>query len=119
MKVFIVEDDVLTRASLEEQFLSEGCDVLGFADTLASARDMLADERPDLTVLDLRLAGGESGVALLDDVLRDNGAVVILTGAPEDVSREVAERYPVLAKPLPKGAVARMVETVTQRQATI
>jgi two-component system, response regulator PdtaR len=62
MKVLIVEDELLIAMDLEMAVTTLGHDVCGIA---ASANDVIAQagaHQPDVTLMDIRLSGGSSGV---------------------------------------------------------
>jgi CheY-like chemotaxis protein len=56
-RVFVVEDEFIVAALLEERLRSLGCDVVGPAATVAEALELLAVEPVDVAVLDVNIAG--------------------------------------------------------------
>jgi DNA-binding response OmpR family regulator len=60
-KVLIVEDDLMLADFAEEILVEHGYKVSGIARTVADAVAIAAHSRPDLVVLDLRLADGGLG----------------------------------------------------------
>ena len=61
LKVLIAEDQLLIADLLEEALAAEGYDVCGIACTVAEGVALGELHRPDIAVLDVRLAGGERG----------------------------------------------------------
>ena len=57
-KVLIVEDDLMIADSAEEVLVEYGYRVCGIARTIAEAVDLGFRHRPDIAVIDLRLADG-------------------------------------------------------------
>lgn len=64
-KVLVVDDEKLIRWSIKERLTSEGLDVVEASDG-ATARDLVAEEKPVLALLDLRLPDAD-GMALLKE----------------------------------------------------
>ncbi len=60
-KVLIVEDDLMLADFAEEILVEHGYVVSGIARTVAEAVALTRQSRPDLVMLDLRLADGELG----------------------------------------------------------
>ncbi len=88
-RIFIVEDEHLsrvgTRAILGDQF-----DIVGEADNVTAAVDMIRDRKPDLVVLDIRIKEG-SGVDVLRQVRKTDPEIaflaVTISTSREDVAR--------------------------------
>jgi response regulator of citrate/malate metabolism len=84
-RVLIVEDDeVVARVHCRYVAAQPAFSVAGVATSIAQARRLLADLRPDLVLLDLRLPGGH-GIPLLRE-LRSDGAtveVIVVSGHAE------------------------------------
>jgi DNA-binding NarL/FixJ family response regulator len=70
MKVFVVEDSAAVRERLIEMIREiEDIDVVGEADTFATAVNGIMNTRPDVAVLDIKLADdGGSGIDVLNQV---------------------------------------------------
>lgn len=60
-KILIVEDDLMIADMTEEVLIDNGCEVCGIARTVAEAVAMGQLHRPDLALIDLRLADNELG----------------------------------------------------------
>jgi DNA-binding response OmpR family regulator len=61
LKVMIAEDDILLADMLEEALTKGGYEVCGVADTVEKAVELGERYKPDLALLDIRLAKGGSG----------------------------------------------------------
>jgi DNA-binding NarL/FixJ family response regulator len=70
MKVFVVEDSAAVRERLIEMIREiEDIEVVGEADTFDTAVDGILNTRPDVAVLDIKLADdGGSGIDVLSEV---------------------------------------------------
>lgn len=82
--VLIVEDDVLIASQMEAALSEAGFDVLGPVATGEEAMAIAASERPDLAVVDLRLAGNRDGVDTALELLRSHGIRCIFATAYSD-----------------------------------
>jgi CheY-like chemotaxis protein len=90
--LLIVEDHPLTRDGLRQLFESQpGLVVCGEAGTLAEARRLGAERRPDLILLDLGLPDG-NGLSLLEESRTwARPPKVLVFSASDDGSDEAAE----------------------------
>lgn len=62
VKILVVEDETITAADIEEQLTDFGYHVVGTARTCREAIRLVEQERPDLVLLDIQLAGKEDGI---------------------------------------------------------
>lgn len=91
MRVLIVEDEALVALELEGMIGLAGHDAVDTADDLPSALAAVDRDRPDLALVDVRLAGGTSGLDVAA-ALKDVGVpVVFATGnCPAEEGRGLA-----------------------------
>src|SRR4051794_29108199 len=61
-RVLILEDETLVAWSLSEMLSLVGCEVTGIAATVHDALCLAEVTRPDLAVVDVRLAGRRDGI---------------------------------------------------------
>ena len=64
LRVVLADDDQFSREGLRGTFEADGATVLGEASSLAEAVSIASAAKPDVVVIDPRLAGAESGPAL-------------------------------------------------------
>ena len=69
LKVLIAEDDLMIADLAEEILIDGGYDVCGIARTVAEAVALAHRHKPDLVVLDLRLADGGLGTEIAAQLL--------------------------------------------------
>jgi len=62
MKVLIIEDDVLIANYIKYVLEKNNYFVTGIADSMESIKESTQSAIPDVALLDIRLAGGESGI---------------------------------------------------------
>jgi DNA-binding NarL/FixJ family response regulator len=86
-RVFLVDDHHLFRAGVRAE-LGDSVEVIGEADEVASAIEMIAERSPDVVLLDVHLPDG-GGQAVIEAVRTTNPEVRFLalsvSDAPEDV----------------------------------
>jgi DNA-binding NarL/FixJ family response regulator len=62
-RILIVEDEVFVRLDIERELSAAGFDVVGGVDTAQAAIALADRERPDLVLMDVRIAGPQDGVS--------------------------------------------------------
>jgi len=90
-RIFLVEDEHLTRvgtrAILEKEF-----DIIGEADNVTDAIEMIRKRRPDLVILDIHIHEG-SGLEVLKQVRKTNPDIVFLAVTVSTSRRDVAHLF--------------------------
>ncbi len=67
-RILIVEDDAILAWDLENVLAQEGHRIVGRAGTFESALALAESRRPDLVIMDLKLAHGTSGLATASEI---------------------------------------------------
>jgi len=67
-RVLVVEDDYFVSMDIETVLNEVGCDVIGITATAEEAIELAARERPDLVLMDVRLAGRLDGIEAATDI---------------------------------------------------
>jgi len=89
--VLVVEDEGLVALEIETFLAGAGHGVVGVAADRAGALALARTERPDLALVDIRLANGESGLNLAADLTALGVPVLLVTGnCPQELGRAVA-----------------------------
>jgi DNA-binding response OmpR family regulator len=117
LKVMIVEDDLMLADSAEEILVGNGYEVSGIARTVLDAVALAARSRPDLVILDLRLADGGLGTevaAQLPPLGRPG--ILYVTGNMSQVALTNGDAC--LAKPYRSVDLLRGLEIVAEIVAT-
>ena len=70
LRIAIIEDEALVALEMEDHLTDAGHQVVGIADTLQDAVDLIQETQPDLALVDIQLAEGCSGL----DVARELNA---------------------------------------------
>jgi DNA-binding NarL/FixJ family response regulator len=103
MKVLIVEDEMLIAMRLEQFVMELGHEVCGLASTEEGAITSAANYRPDVVLMDLRLAHGGSGTEAACHIYKTLGIRSIVVSANIDATAREAlqecEPIAFVAKP--------------------
>ncbi|CAN5166291.1 hypothetical protein BH09BAC4_BH09BAC4_01170 [soil metagenome] len=84
-QILIVEDEYIIANDLELILHVAGYPVLGVADSVAEALTLIAQQRPDMVLLDIYLKGKETGIDLAKQ-LEDKGIPFIYISANDNKS---------------------------------
>lgn len=115
--VAIVDDEVLIQRTLVSYFENAGFTVRS-ADTASQLRQLMARERIDFVLLDIRLPDGD-GLALMRDIRAESDVpVILITSRAEEADRIIglelgADDY--VTKPFSPREVLARVRTVLRR----
>jgi DNA-binding NtrC family response regulator len=121
-KILVVDDEQRQREIYRDILQSEGYEAETAASGEAALR-MLAQNRFDLVITDLNMAG-MTGLQLLSEIVVDDPtiAVMMITGYPSIKSAVEATRkgvYQYLEKPVDRETLLSVVDEVFQRLATL
>jgi DNA-binding response OmpR family regulator len=79
VRVLIVEDHWNVAIALKSVLEAEGMEVSGPAGTMAAARRLATEQKPELAVVDINLKG-EMAYDLIDQLIGEGVRVVVVTG---------------------------------------
>jgi DNA-binding NarL/FixJ family response regulator len=85
-RVLVVEDDHVVATDIESALLDAGFDVVGVAATADDAVAMAQAEKPDLAIMDIRLAGHRDGIDAALELLKKQGVRCIFATAHHDAA---------------------------------
>jgi DNA-binding NarL/FixJ family response regulator len=112
-KVLIVEDDHLVAIEAESALLEAGYEVAGIAATAAEAMELARAEKPDIVVMDIRLAGSRDGVDTAIELFANSGIRSLFASAHTDAATrsraQAANPLGWLSKPYQPEALVRAV----------
>lgn len=112
-KVLVVEDDVLISDLIEDALTGGGYDVCGVATTAAEAIALGERERPDLAVIDVRLADGSDGTTVAARLMAQFSlGVLYATGNTDHLLATNAAGHACLKKPYRPSDVVRSLKIV-------
>jgi CheY-like chemotaxis protein len=113
LRVLIAEDDLMIADMIEDVLVEGGYEVCGIARTVADAVALGKRHKPDLAVIDMRLADGELGT----EIAAQLGAlgrlgVLYATGNMSLVMLTAADGDACLSKPYSSADLLRSLEIV-------
>ena len=113
MRIMIVEDDFLIALDMERTLRMAEHEIIGPAATAEMALKLAEAEHPDLALIDIRLADGDSGPALARELWdRYLVASLFVTANMTDNPAWTDAALGVLAKPASPVALFRSVNVV-------
>jgi CheY-like chemotaxis protein len=96
-RLLIVEDDVLLASSLHELLSDSGFEVVGIAGSAPTALSVVAEQRPQLALIDIGLVGAMDGIELACQLRQEYRIpAIFMSGLADPEARERAR----LAQPL-------------------
>lgn len=102
-RILIVEDQYVTAMDCQAQLARVGCECVGIANTAAEAILLAARERPDLVLMDIRLASRTNGVDIAKEIYEQHGIrCIFVTGQSDpDLRKRAEQAHPLgwLGKP--------------------
>ncbi len=115
-KILIVEDEVITAMGMMEMLEFWGYEVLEPAATSSDALERVANEKPDLVILDIRIQGETDGIETAKKIREMIGIpVVFVTGYTDSEIRKRAEEAGpagYLTKPLDLTRLKSLIDKV-------
>jgi CheY-like chemotaxis protein len=119
-RILVVEDQYFVGTSCQLLLRSAGWESTGLATTAATAFELAERDRPDLVLMDIRLASQTDGVDAAIDIYERLGIRCIFVTADSDAStRERAQRAQPLGwldKPYSAEALIRTVQKALQSE---
>jgi CheY-like chemotaxis protein len=92
-RVLVVEDEFFLAVQIEEWLLDNGLEVVDVVHTADEAVAVADTERPDLVIMDIRLASETDGIAAALEILERTGIRCIFATAYADAAtRERGEK---------------------------
>jgi DNA-binding response OmpR family regulator len=119
LKVLIVEDDFMLADFVEEILAEKGYEISGIARTVTEATALARTLRPDLIILDLRLADDGLGTEVAAQLLPlGRPGILYVTGNMSQLALTSADGDACLGKPYRAADLLRGLEIVAEIVAT-
>ncbi len=80
LRIAIIEDEALVALEMEDHLTDAGHQVVGIADTLQDAVNLIQETQPDLALVDIQLAEGCSGLDVARELNAHGVPCVFTTG---------------------------------------
>ncbi len=117
-RILIVEDQYLAALDCEQELTRAGFECVGIANTAAEAMLLAARQRPDLILMDVRLASRTNGVEMAKEIYEQFGIrCLFVTGQTDPELRKRAEATNPLGwleKPYTPADLIRAIQTALQ-----
>ncbi|MBB4080303.1 DNA-binding LytR/AlgR family response regulator [Lewinella aquimaris] len=118
-KILMVEDDMIIAADISLQLTKLGYEVVGINTRAEDALAYLAENRPDIILMDIVLTGKMNGIEAARIVLEKYQVpVIFLTSNSDDATFQQAisaRPYAFIAKPFQKSDLERTLKVALQR----
>ena len=120
-RILVVEDETLIAEEIEDSLRELGYEVIGRASSADEAIGSVAERRPDIVLMDIRLRGLRDGIQTAEE-LRDRFRVpvVFLSAHADEVTLRRAKRsspYGYVVKPVKISALRSALEIALERHA--
>ncbi|MDB5362182.1 MAG: response regulator [Rhodospirillales bacterium] len=114
LKILIAEDDLMIADMTEEVLVSNGYEVCGIARTVDEAVTLARLHKPDLALIDMRLADGELGTRIAAELKHlTKLGVLYASGNMPHVMLTADNGHACLSKPYRPSDLLRGLEIVT------
>lgn len=114
LKILIAEDDLVIAGLMEDILVEYGYEVCGIASTVPAAVALAKTHKPDLAIIDLRLADNGLGTDIAAQLGElEHLGVLYITGASH-VVLTATNGHARLAKPFRDTELVRSLEIVTE-----
>jgi CheY-like chemotaxis protein len=80
LSILLVEDSWHVGKAMRRLLSALGAEVLGPAGTIVDAERLVAERHPDIAIVDINLRHGETSTGLIDRLLEQDVAIIIVTG---------------------------------------
>lgn len=80
-RILVVEDDLLQVLDLEKALQSHGHTICGVANTGDQAVAFARERRPDIVLMDVRLADGSDGIEAAENIIAEHPCGLIFMTA--------------------------------------
>jgi DNA-binding response OmpR family regulator len=117
LKVLIAEDDLMIADMVEVVLIQHGYEVCGIARTVAEGIALARDHKPDLAVVDVRLADGGLGTEITSQ-LEELGNLGVLYATGNKLKLAGARGHACIVKPYRDVDLVRGLEIVAEIVAT-
>lgn len=118
-KVLIAEDDLMIADMIEAALIAHGYAVCGIAPTVAEATALALREKPDLAIIDLRLADGGLGTEIAHQLKGQLSlGILYATGNAASVRLTALNGHACISKPYSEAGLLRALNLVSEIVAT-
>ena len=106
-KILVIEDDMIIQLFITKVLKSEGYEISGKGRSCEQALQSIAEQIPDLILMDIGIAGGKDGIETAEIINKDhNIPIIFMTGNSDSSTTERAlatNPVEILLKPIDEG----------------
>lgn len=115
-RILIVEDEFIVALNLRQIVSDMGFEVIGIAPDAATA-ERLAQEKPDLALVDLNLRDGHTGPQIGAKLSQEYGtSVLFLTANASQLGEGVTGTVGVVSKPVDEDSIEEVLEFLVKHR---
>jgi len=122
LRALIVEDEILVAEELRHRLLALGFAVIAVVDTADEAVSIVARDRPDLVLMDIRLNGKKDGIQAAHDIHNHIDVPIVFITAYSDrinVERAKATQHDgFILKPFHNRELRSTIQVALKRHTT-
>jgi len=112
--ILIVEDEVITAASIKMGLELAGYNICPLATRSSKALEVALDKKPDVVLMDVNLPGGKNGIDTAREILKHiQTQVIFLTGYHDDaITAQIKGLNPLgyIVKPVSIDRIKQILE---------
>jgi DNA-binding response OmpR family regulator len=112
--ILVLEDEAMIAFYLAELLEDLGCQTVVPAHDLATAREAVSKQVPDLAILDLKL-GAELSYPIAKILTKAGVPIIFSTGYDDDMIEAEWKAYPKLSKPYEASMLQSTIEQALSR----
>jgi len=114
MQALVVEDETIVAFLIEDMLTELGCANVRLANTVNAALEALAEQKPDVAVLDVNLSGADA-YAVAERLAADKVPFVFATGYGRDGVSERWADQAVIQKPFQFETLERVLQSALKK----
>ena len=121
-KILIVEDEAISAEGLQSALIKMGFEVVGIAANALDALDLVAQDRPDIAILDINIQGSKDGIWLAKQMNLQEIPFIFLTAYGDTSTiKEAIETNPgaYLIKPFTRPDIFAAIELTNKKKEKI
>lgn len=119
-KILIVEDELIPATNIARNLKRKGYIVLSLVKSGEAALEQIAQEQPDLILMDIHLQGAMNGIETAEEILkRYHIPIIYLTAYSDQTTLDRAQQTQpsgYLVKPFKTQQIYEMIEAILQQQ---
>ena len=122
-KIFLVEDEIIVAEDIRDRLIQHGYQVFGIETSGQQAIEKIKETRPDLIIMDVRIAGDLNGIEvaiIVQSYFDSPPPVIFITGLSQKLFDylKVVPDYIYLNKPFEESTLMMAIERALHRKSS-